>query len=350
MDITAQVAAERALKESEEKFRNITNLIPQMVWSINVDGTEDYFNARWHAYTGLSQIRLAGEGWRSLIHPDDLPAVLAAWKRSFADNTPFECEHRLVHHADGYRWVLNRALPCRDGGGRVTHWMGTLTDIHDQKAGEQALRAASARKDEFLAMLAHELRTPDRSQVGLGLGLALVKSLVQLHGGRVEAYSAGLGKGSTFSVTLDVLDSGTPADAGPGVPAAAALGRAAAGGRRVLIVDDNVDAAESLAEILGAFGHRVTTASTPHGGLAIAAENDWPDVFILDIGLPEIDGYELVRRLRALPPARPALFVALSGYGQAHDKVLSLSAGFDQHFVKPVDLGALVAAIDGAAR
>ncbi|MGX4642592.1 hybrid sensor histidine kinase/response regulator [Massilia sp. SYSU DXS3249] len=509
MDITAQVAAERALKDSERKFRNITNVIPQMVWSVNVEGTEDYVNERWHAFTGCSQIQFAGNGWRQVIHPDDLPQVLAAWKRSFADNTPFEIEHRLVHHADGYRWVLNRALPCTDALGTVTHWMGTLTDIHDQKAGEEELRAAARRKDEFLAMLAHELRnplapisnaaqliamanpadrrirqssevitrqvrhmtelvddlldvsrvtrglvtlereavgvraivlgaveqarplveargqqlslaledadlcidgdrtrlvqvvsnllnnaakytpqggaialavrghagqvtiavadtgigiapdvlplvfelftqaerTPDRSQGGLGLGLALVKSLVQLHGGQVEAKSEGLGKGSTFSITLDVVED--PAAAPAPDPASGEGMGGAHGGRRILIVDDNVDAAESLGDILSAFGHTVSTANTPHAGLAFAA-GDWPDVFILDIGLPDIDGYELVRRLRALPEARPALYVALTGYGQAHDKVLSLSAGFDHHFVKPVDLGSLTAVIDTA--
>jgi DNA-binding response OmpR family regulator len=112
-------------------------------------------------------------------------------------------------------------------------------------------------------------------------------------------------------------------------------------------VDDNLDAAQSLAEVLGALGHAVSSTGTPGAALALAAA-DWPDVFILDIGLPDIDGYELARRLRALGGDRPARYIALTGYGQAHDKVLSRSAGFDHHFVKPVDLGMLRAVLDAS--
>ena len=115
---------------------------------------------------------------------------------------------------------------------------------------------------------------------------------------------------------------------------------------RILIVDDNLDAANTLTEVLRAFGHVVATAAASRDALEMAAA-DWPQVFILDIGLPDIDGYALVRRLRALQDGRPALYLALTGYGQAHDRVLSRSAGFDHHFVKPVDLRALVSVIDG---
>jgi len=509
MDITAQVQAERALKESEQKFRSIANVIPQMVWSSNVEGTEYYVNERWHEYTGIRNIDLAWRGWRQVIHPDDLPALLARWKTSFADNSPFEAEHRLAHHGGGYRWVLNRALPTFDETGHATHWVGTMTDIHEQRAGTDELRAASRRKDEFLAMLAHELRnplapisnaaqlltmagsnearvrqsseviirqvrhmtalvddlldvsrvtrglvtlerdvvevdaivagaieqarpliearghhftleqdapgarivgdrtrlvqvlsnllnnaakytpqggrialavalrgacvaltvrdngigigpdmlphvfdlfsqaerTPDRSQGGLGLGLALVKSLVQLHGGRVEAHSDGLGRGSSFGVVFDLLDAAARGPAARADAGAALRANAAPPRRRVLVVDDNADAAQSLAEVLGAFGHAVTTRNSSHEGL-LAAGADWPEVFILDIGLPDIDGYELVRRLRALQGARPARYIALTGYGQAQDKVRARGAGFDHHFVKPVDLAALCAVLD----
>jgi CheY-like chemotaxis protein len=120
------------------------------------------------------------------------------------------------------------------------------------------------------------------------------------------------------------------------------------GGRSILIVDDNADAALSLAEILRAFGHQVEVAHEPRRALALA-ERGWPEIFILDIGLPDIDGYALARRLRAMaeeqPEARAATYLALTGYGQAHDKVLSKAAGFDRHFVKPVDLEALLAAL-----
>jgi CheY-like chemotaxis protein len=122
-------------------------------------------------------------------------------------------------------------------------------------------------------------------------------------------------------------------------------------GLSILIVDDNHDAAQSLAEILHALGHQVAVAHEPQVALALA-EQDWPQVFILDIGLPDIDGYALARRLRAMaeqkPHERRAVYLALTGYGQAHDKVLSKAAGFDRHFVKPVDLEALLAALGEA--
>jgi CheY-like chemotaxis protein len=192
-------------------------------------------------------------------------------------------------------------------------------------------------------------RTPDRAQGGLGLGLALAKSLVNLHGGSVEAHSGGPGMGSTFRILLPLAEDAGGSATGSRSGGANALYALPA--RDILIVDDNADAAQSLAEILRALGNRVAVAHDPQHALALA-EQDWPEVFILDIGLPDIDGYALARRLRAMAeadPARgPALYLALTGYGQAHDKVLSKAAGFDRHFVKPVDLEALLAALAGA--
>jgi PAS domain S-box-containing protein len=513
LDITAQVAAERAMKDNEAKFRTIANVIPQMVWSATHDGVNDYLNTRWQDFTGVAEAALSGQGWRDFIHADDLPVLRRAWEHSNATGARLEVEHRLMHHSGQYRWVLNRALPVTGDAGRIVRWIGTLTDIHDKKRGEDELKAAARRKDEFLAMLAHELRnplapissaaqllghvaadekrvrqasdiigrqvrhltglvddlldvsrvtrglvelqrervdlkavvasaveqarpllearrhrldqtmdatpawvdgdrirlvqvvanllnnaakytpqggaialaleagdgkvtiavrdngigiepdllpqvfelftqaerTPDRAQGGLGLGLALVKSLVGLHGGSVEADSAGAGLGSTFRVTLPLAQSARMASQ-HGIKTAAGRGEMAAvpGDRSILIVDDNADAALSLAEILRAFGHQVEVAHEPRRALALA-ERGWPDIFILDIGLPDIDGYALARRLRAMaeeqPEARAATYLALTGYGQAHDKVLSKAAGFDRHFVKPVDLEALLAAL-----
>ncbi|QNB01460.1 response regulator [Massilia sp. Se16.2.3] len=119
-----------------------------------------------------------------------------------------------------------------------------------------------------------------------------------------------------------------------------------------MIVDDNVDAAESLAELLGAQGHRVEVHAHPREAIARAREAP-PEVFILDIGLPEMDGYELARRLRADPATGGALFIALTGYGQAHDRILSKSSGFEHHFVKPMDtdrLAQVLAGVRGRSR
>lgn len=179
-------------------------------------------------------------------------------------------------------------------------------------------------------------RTPDRCQGGLGLGLALVKSIVHLHGGEVTAHSDGPGKGSTFAVCLPLLKRQL-AESGP---AAREHGPSDGAPLHILLVDDNQDAAQSLAAVLESYGHEVTVKSDANDALeeALAAP---PDVFLLDIGLPDMDGYELSRQLHARPENQDATYVAVTGYGQAHDKVLAKQAGFDHYFVKPVDLPAL---------
>ena len=180
-------------------------------------------------------------------------------------------------------------------------------------------------------------RSADRREGGLGLGLTLVRSLVALHHGRVEAHSDGPGRGSTFTVRL-------PAAFGPApltVPPASKR-------RRLLVVDDNVDAAETLAGVLRERHHSVAVAHDGPSALA-AAEGFAPEVAVLDIGLPVMDGYEVAAKLRErMGTAAPAV-LALTGYGQAHDRARSRAAGFHEHCVKPVDIDVLLRAIDSAA-
>jgi PAS domain S-box-containing protein len=174
-------------------------------------------------------------------------------------------------------------------------------------------------------------RTPDRAQGGLGIGLALVRSIARLHGGDAVVESAGAHAGSTFTVVL-------PLAATDGMPAAEKITSVATGNPRdILVVDDNEDAAATLAEVLRAAGHRVTTAADGAEALARAGERDRWDMFVLDIGLPDMTGYELAGKLRDTPGGSGATLVALTGYGHAHDRVLSKSAGFQHHLVKPVD-------------
>jgi signal transduction histidine kinase len=183
-------------------------------------------------------------------------------------------------------------------------------------------------------------RTLDRSQGGLGVGLTVVQRLVELHHGRVEVLSEGINKGSLFRVTLPCISEvfqSEPAEA----PAAEA---ALCGGKRVLVVDDNIDAAESIAVFLRLEGHEVRTVTDAPQALAIA-QVFAPQVAVLDIGLPGMSGYELARRLRQGSASAPVLLVALTGYGQKEDRAQSDEAGFDHHFVKPADPRHIQAAI-----
>jgi PAS domain S-box-containing protein len=174
-----------------------------------------------------------------------------------------------------------------------------------------------------------------RVQGGLGIGLSLVKEFVGLHGGRVEAHSEGPGKGSEFIVRLPATvetaaaGSPTPAPEGPRGPR-----------RRILVVDDNRDAAESLAMVLRIMGHDVYTAHGGMEGVEIVAESH-PDVVLMDLGMPTVDGYEAARRIRAQQRGSEPFLVALTGWGAEADRRRTHDAGFDRHLVKPVDTGVL---------
>jgi len=496
LDISAIKKAESALKESEAKFRTIANAMPQMVWSTLPDGFHDYYNDQWYEFTGAPYGSTDGEGWNDMFHPDDQERAWKVWRHSLATGEPYEIEYRLRHHSGDYRWTLGRALPVRDESGAIVRWMGTCTDIHDQKLTQYRLQDSDRRKDEFLAMLAHELRNPlapisagaellslghldqervrqissvilrqathmtgliedlldvsrvtrglvqldrspvdvksvvteaveqirpaidgkshhldvhiasrqaivsgdkkrlvqvltnvlsnaakftpsgggrinlwmnvtnanveliirdngagmspelanqafelfvqgertsDRAQGGLGIGLALVKSLVHLHGGTVKLNSAGEQQGCEVMICLPRLQ----VEAGPGdAEDVDALEMHSAQALRILAVDDNVDAANMLSMLLESFGYAVFVEHHPAKAIELARRVR-PHVCILDIGLPEFDGYELARRLRELPEMAGVRYAALSGYGQPADQEKALTAGFDCHFSKP---------------
>jgi signal transduction histidine kinase len=178
----------------------------------------------------------------------------------------------------------------------------------------------------------------DYAQSGLGIGLALVRRLMQMHGGTVTAASEGSGRGSEFTIRLPLL----PAEAAPARAADGAVRAELAPvvGRRILVADDNPDALASLAEVLKLQGHEVFSAA--NGTLALeCAERHRPDVALLDIGMPLLDGYEVARRIRAQPWGAQVTLLALTGWGQEPDRRRSQSAGFDQHLVKPLDLARL---------
>ena len=487
--------AEKALRESEAKFRTIADAMPQMVWSTLPDGDHDYYNQQWYDFTGASPGSTDGPAWNGMFHPEDQSRAWDMWRHSLATGEPYEIEYRLRHRSGEYRWVLGRALPVRSDDGAIVRWMGTCTDIQEQKRAQEELLANSRRKDDFLAMLAHELRnplapihtaahslkvapsdqenvgrsadivirqvrhmtelvddlldvsrvtrglvelerapvelkavvasaleqvrpliearghqlttrmppgdvhvlgdrtrlvqvisnllnnaakytpvngsvsvwvtvgelvnvrvadngvgidaqlrphvfdlftqgerTPDRSQGGLGLGLALVRSLVDLHGGGVTVESEGRGLGSAFTVSLPLLTVSPTA----AVPVQHLDPPPVSKGQRVMVVDDNKDAADSLGTLLKSLGHDVRVTHGPQQALEAVREAP-SDVFILDIGLPGMDGYALARHLRAHPNGCAALYIALTGYGSKQDKQRGDEAGFEHYLVKPAD-------------
>ncbi|HYV56782.1 MAG TPA: ATP-binding protein, partial [Candidatus Nitrosopolaris sp.] len=234
--------------------------------------------------------------------------------------------------------LLTNAAKYTGGGGRIAV-------VGEPQGEEIVLRVRDNGRGISVEMLprvfdlfAQAEGTLDRADCGLGIGLTLVQKLVELHGGRVAAFSDGPGTGAEFVVRLPAPTSSLPTTE-ESAPAAAVEGHA-----RVLVVEDNVDVADSLAMLLELFGHRVQIR---HDGLAAlaAVQTETFDIVLLDIGLPGMDGYDVARRIRGeLGPARPAL-VALTGYGRDEDKARARAAGFDQHLVKPVDpdvLGPLV--------
>ena len=182
-------------------------------------------------------------------------------------------------------------------------------------------------------------RSGDRALGGLGIGLALVRSLVELHGGAVDCESAGPGQGSTFRVRLP-LQEPPPASSTEPAPFVATTSR------RVLVIDDNEDGAQMMALLLESLGHEARAAYSAEAALALTSL--WaPSLFLIDIGLPDLDGKELARRLRAMPATAQATLVAVTGYGQPADREAGLAAGFDEYLVKPVsadDLASLLAA------
>jgi signal transduction histidine kinase len=192
-------------------------------------------------------------------------------------------------------------------------------------------------------LFVQEERSLARSRGGLGIGLTLVRTLVERHGGSIEAASDGPGRGSELRVRLPLIPTPAAAAAPLCVPPPAV-----AGGIRVLLVEDNLDAAEALGELLRLWGHQVEMA---HDGVAAlhGAREGRPDVVLLDIGLPGMDGYEVAGRLRATPGLERVTLIALTGYGQEADRQRSRLAGFDHHLVKPVDLDGLRALLTAAA-
>ena len=243
--------------------------------------------------------------------------------------------------------LLNNAAKYTHEGGQLL----LKTEVRSEQVLIQITDNGIGMAPELLSrafdLFAQAERTSDRTSGGLGLGLALVKSLVELHHGTVSCESAGLGQGSTFTVCLPrVLVEERLNDQRAPNPSS----HKSSAALRILVVDDNVDAASILSMLLEAGGHEVFIEYGSHSALE-RAKVEAPQVCLLDIGLPEMDGNELAQRLRALPQTARSVLVAVTGYGQDSDREQSLAAGFDHHLVKPVDtkkLSTILASIDNA--
>jgi PAS domain S-box-containing protein len=500
-DITGRKQAEEALQASERRFRTLTSHAPVGIFLTDREGNCLFVNERWCKMAGLSPEEARGRGWASALHPDDRERVFHEWSSATQAGRPFASEYRFRTPQGKVTWLQGNAIELCDEAGQVREFIGTITDITERREAVEALQEADRRKDDFIALLAHELRNPlaplrnglqvmqlapgdanlvarsrdmmdrqlshmvrliddlldvsrisrnkmelrrsrvlladvinsaveaarpaiqaagheltvslprepvhldadltrlaqvfgnllnnsakytdvgghiwltatreggqvsvavrdtgigipanalptlfdmfsqvnwsmDRSAGGLGIGLALVKGLVEMHGGTVEAASPGPGQGSTFTVRLPVVKD--RAELSPGTQAEQCPGSTGPK-RRILVVDDNQDSAASMAMMLELLGDEVRTA---HDGLEAVevAEQFRPQVVLMDIGMPRLDGYKATRRIREHPWGRDMAVIALTGWGQEADRARSKEAGCDGHLVKPVNLSDL---------
>ena len=243
----------------------------------------------------------------------------------------------LLVHGDPVRLaqvlsnLLNNAAKYTEPGGQISVSARSVGEVVQLRVRDTGAGISPELLPHVFDLFVQDKQALDRAQGGLGLGLAIVRNVVELHGGRVSARSAGPGQGSEFEVELPLLTRPTLA------PSAAPpqSERPPATGARVLVVDDNEDALSLLSEALSLQGYQTHTASDPAEALVLA-EQVQPDVALLDIGLPVMDGYELARRLRAQRAEDGLKLVAITGYGQPGDRELARLAGFDEHLVKPV--------------
>jgi PAS domain S-box-containing protein len=275
-------------------------------------------------------VRALGEGGRIRDH------------RVVVEGVPVEVLADRVRLEQVVDNLLDNALKYTAPGGEVrvsTEQVDDLAILRVRDTGEGILAELGARVFE---MFVQEPQALDRARGGLGLGLALVKQLVELHGGSVSVTSRGAGHGSEFTVELPVhagLTDSTPSSEPAGDPTAVRR-------RRLLVVEDNADAREGLRLLLSYAGHEVETAEDAPTGLE-KLRTFRPEIALIDIGLPGVDGYALARMARETPEARTTYLVALTGYGQAEDRNKARAAGFDAHLTKPVDPARLNAFLAG---
>jgi CheY-like chemotaxis protein len=255
---------------------------------------------------------------------------------------PIEVDADLGRLAQVFSNLLNNAAKYTESGGRITISAAREGRESVVRVRDSGIGISAEQLPRIFEMFMQVDQSLERGQGGLGVGLTLSKRVVELHGGTIEATSAGLGKGSEFIVRLPLLESRQPKPPAPSVDAAPVHDGT---GQRILVADDNVDSAAMLAVALRVKRHDVRTAHDGISALEIAAKFE-PALAILDIGMPKLNGYDVARRLRARFKDRIVL-VAITGWGQEDDKRRAVEAGFDHHLTKPVELQAVDRILSG---
>jgi signal transduction histidine kinase len=255
------------------------------------------------------------------------------------DPTPIYIEGDLTRLTQIVGNILSNACKYTDAGGRIELKAGAAGERVEIRVRDNGIGIEAAALPAVFDLFTQSSRSAERTQEGLGIGLALVKRLVELHGGEVEARSDGLGAGSEFIVRFprhfrESMHTGLSSQAGP---YAVAGGAQASAMRRILVADDNRDALDSLVELLVMAGHETHKAADGVQALELAATLR-PQVILLDIGMPRLNGYEVAQRIRSQPWGREPTLVALTGWGQDNDRKRSSEAGFNAHWVKPLEL------------
>jgi CheY-like chemotaxis protein len=238
--------------------------------------------------------------------------------------------------------LLNNAVKYSERGSRIWLTVQAEEDRVILRVKDEGLGIPPAMLPKVFDPFTQVDQTLEKAQGGLGIGLTIVKRLVEMHGGTVEVQSEGYGKGSEFIIRLPLVAALTQEQRGGGEDHHARQ----TGVQRVLVVDDNVDSATSLAMMLQLMGHEVRTAHDGLQGIDVASEFR-PDVILLDIGMPKLNGYDACRRIREQPWGKDVAIIALTGWGQEEDKRRSKEAGFNFHMVKPVEPAALEKLLSG---
>lgn len=256
-------------------------------------------------------------------------------------STPLYVDGDSIRLAQVFSNLLNNAAKYTNSGGNITFSARADNQQVRVDVADDGIGIAPEMLSDIFDMFTQVDYSLERTHAGLGVGLALSKHLIELHGGKLQVVSEGTGRGSTFIVQLDRVEPEATAVDAPGQKPTPNTSH------RVLLVDDNIDYVTTMAELLTTLGHNVRTAYDGASGLEVAREFS-PDFAFLDIGMPGLNGYEVARQLRQSRDSQRLVLTAVTGWGQEKDRQMSRSAGFDHHLVKPVELAELLAVLEGS--